>query len=84
MGWEFPIAPPLNHRHMPKSDLILLALDDSPALDLMTRALHVKYETAIAKDTKSLSVLLQETNPALLLLGERFDGHDQQRRTEYW
>jgi PAS domain S-box-containing protein len=61
---------------MPKSDLILLALDDSPALNLMSRALRVKYETGIAKDTKALAVLLQETNPALLLLGERFDGHE--------
>lgn len=60
---------------MPKSDLILLALDESPILNLMDRALRVKYETAIAKDTKTLSMLLQETNPALLLVGETFDGH---------
>lgn len=76
MDWEFPIALQPNHRHMPKSDLILLALDDSPALNLMARALRVKYETAIAKDTKALAVLLQETNPALLLVSERFDGHE--------
>ncbi|MCC6300792.1 MAG: PAS domain-containing protein [Anaerolineales bacterium] len=61
---------------MPKSDLILLALDDSPVLNLMDRAVRVKYHTAISKDTKSLSALLQENNPALLLVGERFDGHD--------
>ena len=60
---------------MPKSDLILLALDDSPALNLMARALSVKYKTAVAKDTKALGALLQETNPALLLVGETFDGH---------
>lgn len=60
---------------MPKSDLILLALDESPILNLMDRALRLKYETAIAKDTKTLSMLLQETNPALLLVGETFDGH---------
>lgn len=64
------------HHSMPKSDLILLALDDSPILKLMDRALRVKYETAIAKDTKTLSMLLQETNPALLMLGETFDNHD--------
>lgn len=61
---------------MPKSDLILLALDDSPVLNLMARALSVKYVTAIAKDTQALGRLLQETNPALLLVGESFDGHD--------
>jgi len=60
---------------MPKSDLILLALDDSPILNLMEHALHVKYETAIATDTQSLARLLQETNPALLMVGEKFDGH---------
>ena len=61
---------------MPKSDLILLALDDSPALNLLARALSVKYVTAIAKDTQALGRLLQETNPALLLVGESFDGHE--------
>jgi PAS domain S-box-containing protein len=61
---------------MPKSDLILLALDDSPALKLMTRALSVNYKTAVAGDTKSLGLLLQETTPALLLVGETFDGNE--------
>jgi PAS domain S-box-containing protein len=60
---------------MPKSDLILLALDDSPTLNLLARALSVKYTTAIAKDTRALSHLLQEINPALLLVGESFEGH---------
>jgi PAS domain S-box-containing protein len=61
---------------MPKSDLILLALDDSSALKLMTRVLSVNYKTAVAKDTKALSRLLQEITPALLLVGEEFDGHE--------
>jgi PAS domain S-box-containing protein len=61
---------------MPKTELILLALDDSPALNLMARALSVKFTTAIAKDTKALGRLLQETNPGLLLVGEKFDGHE--------
>jgi PAS domain S-box-containing protein len=64
------------HHTMPKSDLILLALDESPVLNLMDRALRARYETAIAKDTQALSRLLQETNPSLLLLGETFEGHD--------
>jgi PAS domain S-box-containing protein len=62
---------------MPKKDLILLALDESHTLKLMDRALQaVNYETAIAGDTKALSRLLQETTPALLMVGESFDGHD--------
>ncbi len=61
---------------MPKSDLILLALDDSPVLSLLERALRVKYDTAIAKDTKSLAMILQESNPALLLVGEKFNTRD--------
>ncbi len=61
---------------MPKSDLILLALDESPILKLMDRALSVHYTTAIAKDTKTLGKLLLETNPSLLLVGETFNGHE--------
>ena len=61
---------------MPKPDLILLALDKSSVLKLMERALRaVRYETAVASDTKTLSRLMQETSPALLLVGEEFDGH---------
>ena len=62
---------------MPKIDLILLALDESHILKLMDRALQaVNYETAIAGNTGALSRLLQETTPALLMVGERFDGND--------
>jgi PAS domain S-box-containing protein len=62
---------------MPKRDLILLALDESHILKLMERALlAVNYETAIATNTKALSRILQESSPALLMIGEKFDGHD--------
>jgi len=62
---------------MSKPDLILLALEDSAVLKLMDSALHaVKYETAISKDTQSLGRILQESNPALLLVGEKYGGHD--------
>ena len=62
---------------MPKQDLILLALDQSHTLNLMERALRaVNYEIAIASDTKTLSRILQDSTPALLLVGEKFDGHD--------
>jgi PAS domain S-box-containing protein len=62
---------------MPKPDLILLALDDSAVVRLMDSALHaVKYETAIARDTQSLARILQEATPSMLLVGEKFSGHD--------
>lgn len=62
---------------MSKTDLILLALDDSAILNLMQRALiSGKYEIAIARDTESLSKIIQESIPSLLLIGERFHGHE--------
>jgi len=62
---------------MPKPDLILLALEDSPILNLMDRVLRaINYETAIAKNTQALARVLQENSPALLLIGEKFDGHE--------
>ncbi|MGE5463665.1 MAG: ATP-binding protein [Syntrophothermus sp.] len=62
---------------MSKPDLILLALEDSPILNLMDRVLRaVDYETAIAKNTPALGKVLQENSPALILIGEKYDGHD--------
>ena len=62
---------------MPKPDLILLALEDSPILNLMDRVLRaMNYETAIAKNTQALARVMQENSPALILLGEKYDGHD--------
>jgi len=59
---------------MPKLDLVLIALEASTTSKLMQRALSVKYETAVANDLKSLNRLLLETTPALLLVGETFNG----------
>jgi len=61
---------------MPRTDLILLALEASTTSKLMERALHVKYDTATANDLKSLNRLLQESTPALLLIGETFNGQE--------
>lgn len=62
---------------MPKPDLILLALEESSILYLMDRVLRaVQYETAIAKDVEGLGKILKEATPSLLLIGERFDGHE--------
>jgi len=60
---------------MPKRDLILLALDDETILQLMQRALRAAaYETAIASDRTMLDKIIQETVPALIMLGEDYDG----------
>lgn len=62
---------------MPKPDLILLALDEPSILNLMDRVLRaVKYETAVASDTQSLAKILKESAPSLVLIGEKFRGHD--------
>jgi PAS domain S-box-containing protein len=62
---------------MPKPDLILLALEESSILYLMDRVLRaVQYETAIAKDVQALGKIMKEAAPSLLLIGERFDGHE--------
>lgn len=62
---------------MPKPDLILLALEEPSILHLMDRVLRaVGYETAIAKNAQGLGKILKEAAPSLLLISERFDGHD--------
>jgi PAS domain S-box-containing protein len=62
---------------MPKPDLILLALEESSILYLMDRVLRaVQYETAIARDVQALGKIMKEATPSLLLIGERFDGHE--------
>jgi len=61
---------------MPKLDLILIALEASTTSKLMERALSAHYQTALATDVKSLNRTLQESTPALLLVGETFDGQD--------
>jgi PAS domain S-box-containing protein len=62
---------------MLKHDLILLAFEESSILNLMDRALHaINYETAVARDTKTLARIMREATPALLLISEQFDGHE--------
>lgn len=62
---------------MPKPDLILLALEEPSILTLMERVLRaVKYDTAIARDLQSLGKILKESTPSLLMIGEKFHGHD--------
>ena len=59
---------------MPNRDLVLLAIDDSTILQLMQRALNAaSYETAVASDRLALDKIIQDTIPALIIVGEQFD-----------
>ena len=60
---------------MEKKPLILLALDESPFLQLGERALRsAGYDIAVAHDRDGLARSLQESNPILLLIGEHLHG----------
>ncbi len=56
-------------------DMILLALDPSPTLDLLQRALRaVDFEIAVVHQHDGMLKALDESSPALLVIGETFDG----------
>jgi len=58
---------------MANRELILLALDESQTLHLMERALQaVDYDAAVVHDYEGLVRTLDESSPALLLIGETF------------
>ena len=62
---------------MAKQDLILLAFDPAPILDLMDRTLHAAgYEIAKAYDQSGLDKSVQEAIPALMIIGEKFADKD--------
>jgi PAS domain S-box-containing protein len=62
---------------MANRELILLALDESPILSLMERALRaVNYEVAVVHGQEGLIKALDESSPALMLIGEGFDGQN--------
>lgn len=62
---------------MSKQDLILLAMDASPTLDLMARAFHASdFEVAMAHDQEGLDKSVQQAIPALMIVGEHFNGTD--------
>ncbi|MCB0101105.1 MAG: PAS domain S-box protein [Anaerolineales bacterium] len=62
---------------MPKKDLILLALETSPTLDLMMRVLRASgFEVAVAHNRESMDKSIQEAFPALIVVGEQFEGGD--------
>ena len=63
---------------MPKSDLVLLALDDEQILQLFNRALAaVSYHVAVAQDRAALDKALQESSPALVIISQHFNGADE-------
>src|SRR5258706_10195701 len=60
---------------MAKTDLILLAMEESPTLELLERALHASgYGVAIAKDVATLDKSLQETSPTLVVIADKLEG----------
>src|SRR5512143_3898790 len=60
---------------MADRDMILLALDDSSTLGLLERALGaIDYDVAIVHTEGGLLKALDESSPALLVIGELFDG----------
>lgn len=60
---------------MSKKELILLAMEESPTLNLLERALHAAgYDVICAKDAASLDKALLETAPTLLLVTEQLTG----------
>jgi len=62
---------------MDKPDLILLALNESPVLQLMERVLRAAgYEVALVHDRRGLENALQESTPALTMLSESFAGEN--------
>lgn len=68
---------------MPKRELLLLALDDPSIQQLVKSALRASnYESCSVEDGAGLEKVLSEQSPALLLLGENFDGQGGLRLAE--
>jgi two-component system NtrC family sensor kinase len=60
---------------MPKSDLVLLAMDESPALGLLERALHASgYVVTRAQDAETVERALLESPPVVLLITQTLKG----------
>ncbi len=62
---------------MPKSDLVLLALENEPAAQQFQQALTgASYSVATVRDPAGLEKALQETSPALVIISQDFSGSD--------
>lgn len=61
---------------MSKTDLILLAMEDSPALGLLERALRASgYVVSIAQDAETVDHFLLESAPVVMLVSQKLQGH---------
>jgi two-component system, OmpR family, phosphate regulon sensor histidine kinase PhoR len=62
---------------MAKYDLIILAMDDSPTLGLLERALRAAgYDVTHTPNSESLDRTLLETAPVVLLIAQTLNGQD--------
>ena len=62
---------------MARQDLILLAMDASPSLDLLAKALRASgFDPAIAHDRESVDKSIQNAIPALVVIGDTLAGQD--------
>lgn len=60
---------------MAKQELILLAMEETPTLGLLDKALRASgYEIALAKDALSLDKALMETSPRLVVITDQLNG----------
>lgn len=62
---------------MPQMDLILLAMEETPTLGLLERALRAGgFAVAVAKEPAALEKILFETIPSLIVITETLGGKD--------
>jgi two-component system NtrC family sensor kinase len=62
---------------MPKIDLILLAMDESPTLGLLERALRAAgYAVAVVHDSPAVDRALLETTPSLVVITQKLGRQD--------
>jgi len=62
---------------MSKPELILLAMDESPTLGLLERALRASgYMVARAQGAEALDLVLQESSPAVLVITQTLNGRN--------
>lgn len=62
---------------MARQDLILLAMDASPSLDLLSKALRASgFDPVIAHDREAMEKSIQNAIPALIVIEEKLSGED--------
>lgn len=63
---------------MPKTDLVILALDDEQALPLFEKALGTaQLRVKLVRDQAALDKAMQDTTPAAVIVSQKFDGGDE-------